>query len=156
MDKIKYKQATINDIDLLIKLRMDCILEINPCNNISLIEKMKIATKQYFIEYISKGQLFGFLGSIEKKIICGACLLIFTLPPLINSKNRIQGHIQNCYTYPDYRKKGYGKGLMDFIIKTARSKKINILFLHTTEMGKSLYEKSGFFEPENKEMILNL
>lgn len=51
---------------------------------------------------------------------------------------------------------GYGKKKMEFVIQKAKEKNINRLFLTATKMGEGLYKKLGFFEPEDRAMVLNI
>lgn len=52
-------------------------------------------------------------------------------------------HIMNLYTDPKYRKQGIATKILD-IIKEVNSRKIKIITLEATDMGKPLYEKYGF------------
>ncbi|BBB89694.1 MAG TPA: GNAT family N-acetyltransferase [Methylomusa anaerophila] len=156
MSSVKYRETTMDDLDLLVKLRIDFILDIKPCNDSRLIAEVSRLTKDYFSGLIAKNQYFGFIGFIDEKTVCGAGLFVYSLPPLYQPIIRTQGHVLNVFTYPEYRSKGYGKGLMDFIIEKAKEKQISRLFLNATKMGEPLYGKCGFAEPEDKAMILRL
>ncbi|MDF2875997.1 MAG: acetyltransferase family protein [Sporomusa sp.] len=151
---IKYRETIIDDLDLIVKLRIDFILDINPGIEPQLIEEVRRITKEYFSDLISTNQYIGFIGFIDKKPICCAGLLIYKLPPLLQSIKRTQGHVLNFFTYPEYRNKGYGKGLMNFIIEKARERQINRLYLNATKTGEPLYRKFDFSEPGDKAMVL--
>ena len=156
MSSIIYRETTVDDLDLLVKLRVDFILDINPLLEPHAIEEVRRVTRAYFAGIISANQYIGFIGVIDNKPVCGAGLLLYTLPPLPQSVERVQGHVLNFFTYPAYRNKGYGTGLMDFIIQKSREKQIDHLYLHATTMGEPLYRKFGFSEPKAKALTVNI
>jgi len=75
-------------------------------------------------------------------------LLIYNYPPLFSSTYRKIGHVLNFYTRPQYRNKGYGIGLMEYVKQ--QTKKINIykLDLSATKAGYPVYQKCGFLDSE--------
>ena len=90
----------------------------------------------------------GFFGEIDYQSACSTSLLIYNYPPLFSSTYRKIGHVLNFYTRPQYRNKGYGIGLMEYVKQQA--KKINIykLDLTATKAGYPVYQKCGFLDSE--------
>lgn len=156
MSLIEYRETSIEDLDRLVNLRIDFVLDIHPCNDIHEIKEIRRIAQAYFSDLITKNQYIGFIGFVDEKPVCGAGLLVYILPPLFPSVQRTQGHVLNFFTYPEYRNKGYGKGLMSFIIKKAKEKQISRLYLNATKMGEPLYRTCGFSEPEDRALILNI
>lgn len=157
MLKLNFIKAGIDYIEILVELRIEFIKDIHPEYNNDLINKIHNSTIKYFKDLFDNNAYIGFLGfTTDNKIACTAGLLIYFLPPLNTASYRKIGHILNFYTKPEYRRKGYGMQLMDFIKVEAKKDGINRLVLNATEMGFSLYKKAGFIESEDKAMILNL
>ena len=155
--EINFIKAGIEYLETLVDLRIEFIKDIHPEYGNKLIKKIYDSTIKYFKELFNDNSYIGFLGlNADNQIICTAGLLISFFPPLNTESCRKIGHILNFYTKPEYRKKGYGMNLMNYIKKVAREEGINKLVLNATKMGFSLYKKSGFIEPEDKAMILNL
>jgi GNAT superfamily N-acetyltransferase len=54
-----------------------------------------------------------------------------------------EGYILNVYTYPEYRRRGYGLLGMQALLDHAREHQIRLTLLATDD-GRSMYEKLGF------------
>jgi GNAT superfamily N-acetyltransferase len=50
----------------------------------------------------------------------------------------------NMYTCPAYRGQGIATALLQVILEEVKRRGIQCIWLHTTDAGKSLYEKTGF------------
>lgn len=148
-----FRVTTNDDLELLVKLRMDFILDLHPCTDPVEIANAEEKNRIYLKELMEKGDFIGFIGTMDNEPICCSGLLLYHLPPLIGSLERWQGHVLNFFTYPAYRGRGYGKALMEFMIQVAKEKGINRLFLSATAMGEPVYRKCGFVEPKEKAMI---
>jgi len=62
----------------------------------------------------------------------------------------------NVYTFPEYRKKGIAKKLIEEIIKEAKLFGVDRIDLKATEAGYNLYKKIGFREDKDKSMGLKI
>jgi GNAT superfamily N-acetyltransferase len=83
-------------------------------------------------------------------------MLLYTLPPLPGSLDRRIGHVLNFFTYPPFRRRGFGQRLLEFIKADATGRKIVRLFLNAAPMGEPLYRKAGFVEQHEKALVLEL
>lgn len=153
MTKLIFCETSMEDLELLVKMRMDFILDLHPSDNPQEIKEAEERNRAYLKRLIEKNGYIGFVGFIDVQPVCCSGLLLYHLPPLIGSLERWQGHVLNFFTYPEHRGKGYGKALMEFMITAAKAKGINRLFLNATSMGEPVYRKCGFVEPEEKAMI---
>lgn len=154
-EKIAFYEVGLDDVDLLVKMRVEFVAELRSCDDENTIEDMSVRTREYLADEIARSKYLGFIGKIGNKPVCCAGLLIYRLPPLIHSANRVQGHVLNVFTYPQYRHVGYGSRMVEFVIQKAKDSNVNRLFLSTTPIGEGLYKKLGF-EADNTAMILNL
>jgi len=82
-------------------------------------------------------------------IACTGALLVYTLPPLHGQVGRKVGHVLNFFTRKAFRKRGYGKGLMECMIAYAKENGFSRLFLNATADGAPLYRKVGYREVED-------
>lgn len=148
-----YRETTAEDLELLLKMRMDFILDLHPFENIKETQEVEELNRRYLMELMEKGNYIGFVGLLNEEPVCCSGLLLYRLPPLLGAVDRMQGHVLNFYTYPEHRGKGYGKGLMEYMIDKAKERGIDRLFLNATAMGEPLYRKCGFVEPEETAMV---
>jgi GNAT superfamily N-acetyltransferase len=54
-----------------------------------------------------------------------------------------EGYVLNVYTYPEFRRRGYGRLGMQALLEYARDRGIRLMLLATDD-GRPLYEKLGF------------
>lgn len=100
---VEFKIAGFEQLDLIIKSRIDFCLDIRPMENEEKLIELTHETEKYFKELISSEMYVGFLGFIENQIVCCAGLLLYRLPPLANDLERKQGHVLSFFTYPEFR-----------------------------------------------------
>ena len=60
------------------------------------------------------------------------------------------GTVLNVYTKPQYRHKGYAKGIMNQILSDAVEKNLSVVELKSTENGYRLYQSVGFVSEVSK------
>ena len=155
-ENVVFEITDLSDLEELVDMRMKFLLDMHPTNDKTVIEKAYKENMKYLEEMIKQELYIGYLGSINGLNVCCGGLLLYKLPPLINKFNRVQGHVLNIYTIPEYRNQGIGLQLIEYIKTSAKETGINRLFLNSTVIGEGLYKKCGFKEPEEKAMILEL
>lgn len=155
-NNIHFKIVGIENLGTLVKMRVEFLLDLHPYENQVKIEKLYKENEKYLLKNINKEIFIGILGYVDDIPVCSSGLLLYEMPPVFGENNRQIGHVLNFYTIREYRKNGYGKKMMDFIKETAMEKGITRLFLNATEIGEPLYRKSGFKEPGEKALILDL
>jgi GNAT superfamily N-acetyltransferase len=85
-----------------------------------------------------------FVCEEENKIICSACISVI---PNLTRNNRPYAVIENVITHPDYRRKGYGRRLMQKCIDYAKSRncyKIMLLSSAFRRDAHNFYKNLGF------------
>ena len=81
--------------------------------------------------------------SMHKIIGTSGLLIIFKVPQIWNPTGR-ESYIFNMYTQPEWRRKGIGTALLEKLLEESKSRGINLVALHGTDLGKAVYVKSGF------------
>jgi ribosomal protein S18 acetylase RimI-like enzyme len=144
----KYRIADKADIDLLLEMRLEFVKDIHPEYDKKKIEELSIGSYQYIKKHIEKDMYIGFFGEVNNQIACSTSLLIYNYPPLFSAIYRKIGHVLNFYTRPQYRNKGYGNGLMEYVKQQAKNYDTYKLDLTATKTGYPLYKKCGFVDSE--------
>lgn len=150
------RKATIEDIDLLIKLRIDYLL--TDIGSLSRAEEsaIRLQLKTYFLEHINNN-FVAILAEEAGKVLGTAFLAIAEKPANPTFLTGKTGTLLNVMTYPEYQKKGIAGKVVTTIIKEAKHLGVSSLDLLATQAGKSLYTKLGFAEsPEYTAMKLKL
>ena len=147
MEQMHISLSGKNDIEKMTKARVEYCLRNSP--NIDKKEYDAFYQQvKVWVENNAKAENFvTYFGDINNEIISFAGVLMFTLPPIYGKDERKEGYILTFYTYPKYRKMGYGKQLMEHIQKDAINLEIDDLVLKATSDGEHLYRICGFHEP---------
>ncbi len=151
---LEIKDVGIESIDLIVKLRMELIknnvFDSNEQNikneNLDIILEN---TRNYFMRNLSSGSHIMCLAFCDGTVAaCGGACIYYEIPSWTNLNGK-RGYIMNIYTKPEYRKKGIATAVVEYLINKLKLLDVQKIYLRTTKMGKSVYEKIGFSEVKN-------
>lgn len=148
-----YKKATIDDIDILTKTRIEVL---RAANKLSLETDMSLVEKEsydYYLRALKDGSHTAYLVYDGDIFIGAGGVSYFTVMPTYHNPTGKKAYIMNMYTNPNYRRRGIAYKTLDLLIKDVKSKGITAISLEATSMGRPLYEKYGFVKM-NDEMEL--
>ena len=138
------RKANLDDIELLIQLRIDYLTE--DAGNLTQEESfaVKKQLRKYFLKAISNNSFIGILAEIDGAVVSAAFLVISERPANPAFITGITGTLLNVITYPEYRRKGIATKIIEKIIDESKKEGVSSIDLMATEDGKTLYEKMGF------------
>lgn len=139
---IQIDKATPNDIDLLIRLRVDFILD--EAKTLEDIEGLRENLRGYYSMHIPDGSLVAYIARESGEVCSTAFLGIHGIPPRSADMPCWMGTIYNVYTYPEFRRKGYATQVLRALLEQTESLGLATVDLLATDEGKPLYEKLGF------------
>ncbi len=136
-------KATKNDIETLMKIRMEMLKEVNALPIDYVFDKS-------FVENCRKN--FECTGETQTDILCiengepVACanLCYLSMMPTFFHPTGKRAHLMNVYVKKDFRRKGLAKKMLELLIEEAKSRKVTEISLDATEKGRPLYESMGF------------
>ena len=146
---VNVEKAGIDDIDALVKMRLEYLIEDNGNLNDSEVIEIKKELPDYFKKHISN-DLFIFVVREEQTIVACAFLLVIEKPmspAFINGKT---GTVLNVYTCPAYRRKGYARLIMETLLEEAKKLQLSVVDLKSTDDGYYLYKSVGFAVDNSK------
>lgn len=150
---ITYKQANLDDIELLVKSRIIVLREANHLDDSADMSEVKAQSYDYYRKAILNGECIVYLVFDDDKLVgCGGVSFFRVMPTCHNPTGK-KAYLMNIYTSPEYRRKGIAYKTLDLLIKATREKEINHITLEATAMGRPMYEKYGFTKM-NDEMEL--
>ena len=138
------RRVSVDDIELLIRLRIDYLIEER--GNLYPDEKEKIQEQlhYYFPKHISDGTFIGVIAESNNEVMCVAYLAISEKPANPSFLTGKTGTLLNVLTYPQYRRQGIAIKVINKILDEAKRYGISHIDLLATNEGKPLYEKIGF------------
>ena len=111
-----------------------------------LRETTKLTEKYLESDWI-KDYLY-FLVEDDGQVIGGCGISIFRIPPKFSQPTGVYAYLSNMYIEPEFRRKGYGRALVDYVVDYCKTQQIGLLFLHASDTGQLLYKTIGFMGPQ--------
>ena len=140
---MKVRKTVKEDIDLLIKIRMDYLFAEKGVSSPEEMDDIKKKLEEYFTKHLNKG-FIAIIAEDENEVLATAFMSIVERPPLIAFSSYLVGTVYNVFTYPQYRGKGIATKVMTELLSEAKLLGVAAADLMATEKGKPLYEKLGF------------
>lgn len=148
---IQYRKANIYDAAELAQMRIDMICEGPGCAK-EMIRQVKVNTREYLAKGLAEDSLCLWVAEEGGRLVAMSCLNFFFLPPNDRCTSGKTAYLGNMYTHPDYRRHGVAKALLARNLGEARKRGVERLILNPTEVGRPLYESSGF-EPWSEALV---
>jgi len=151
--ELVYKIATIEDLDVLVKTRIEVLRAANKLDASVDMSKVEHESRLYYQKALSEGSHVAVLVYDGGRFVGAGGVSFYTVMPTFHNPSGRKAYIMNMYTKPEYRRKGIAYHTLDMLIEAAREKGITHITLEATDMGRPLYEKYGFIKM-NDEMQL--
>lgn len=149
---IKMIKATENNLDDLMKLRLEMLKEINHLPEEYSFSSLFLDDSQ---QYFMSGQHTTVLATEDRAAVGCATLCYTEMLPTFSHPTGKRAHMMNVYTKKEYRCQGLAKTMLFMLIEQAKEMGVTEITLDATEQGRSLYQKFGFTE-SREGMVLDL
>ena len=149
MSEIVYDQATVEDIDELVRLRIAYMID--DFGSITDYEREAMETQlpDYFQRKLGS-ELIAFAARAEGRMVGVAYLLIMEKPANPFFPNGLDSEVLSVYTEDEYRGRGICTQLMKNLIDYAKEHEVCRIDLIATEEGYPIYKKHGFEDTTQK------
>jgi ribosomal protein S18 acetylase RimI-like enzyme len=151
--EVVIREATLNDVAEIVRQRRAMYLDMDYPDSPAL-SAMVSTCEPYLLEALPKGSFRGWLAVLNERIAGGGAVVISPWPSHPYDLECRRATILNVYVYPEFRRQGIARRLMQTMIECCRQQRFATVFLHASRDGRHLYESFGF-EATN-EMKLNL
>lgn len=139
-----YKKATIEDIKLLTKSRIEVLKAANRLSDDVDMEEVEAQSYDYYKKALSDGSHTAYLVFDGNRFIGAGGISYYRVMPTYHNPSGNKAYIMNMYTNPDYRRLGIATKTLELLVADAKEKGVSIISLEATDMGRPLYEKFGF------------
>ena len=140
------RRATPDDIDTLVELRLKMQREIVAGEMEVDWTAVQEACRQYFAVTLPTEQFVVFVAQAEGRIIATSGLSFVSRPPSGTSYSQSEGYVTNMYAVPAWRGRGVATALLNATMEHAKHQGARLVYLHTSDAGRPVYEKLGFAE----------
>lgn len=151
--KITYKRATIEDIEILTKTRIEVLRAANKLTDEIDMSEVERQSYEYYVKALKDGTHTAYLVFDNERFVGAGGVSYFRVMPTYHNPSGEKAYIMNMYTNPEYRRRGIAFETLRLLVADAKARGVSAISLEATEMGRPLYEKFGFINM-NKEMEL--
>jgi GNAT superfamily N-acetyltransferase len=152
---IGYREMRPDDAALVVRHRESMFREAG--SNPSRVAASLPAFERWVRRRLIDGRYVGFVAESEDGAVAASIgLMVIDWPP--HPKHPLaagRGYVLNLYVEPRYRRMGLGADLMARAEQEARDRGLHFAMLHTTALGRPVYERRGWYAIDN-EMGLEL
>ena len=147
---LSYRRAGLADLDLLTRTRIQVLRAANCLDESADLSEVERQSRAYYEEFLKSGQHVALLVFDGGRFIGAGGVSFFRVMPTCCNPSGWKAYIMNMYTHPDYRRKGIARKTLDLLVQEARRRRISVISLEATEMGRPLYEAYGFVPMEHE------
>ena len=142
--KLEYKKATIYDLELLIKTRIEVLRAANNLDDTVDMSKVETESRAYYENALTNDLHTAYLVFDGDIFIGAGGISYYTVMPTFHNPTGKKAYIMNMYTRPDHRRMGIATRTLELLIQDAKRHGITSISLEATDMGRKLYERNGF------------
>ena len=132
------RRATVDDIDVLVDLRASFVSEFSDD------ETQREPLVEYLQRALTSESFLAWLVVDDGRVVSTSGMAVYER--MVRSHGAgvgLEGYVLNVFTYPEFRRRGYGRLGMEALLDYARERRIRLTLL-TTDEGRPMYEKLGF------------
>lgn len=148
-NEIYYRKANINDIETIIKYRIDFLKELQTEVDDEGEKILKIQLNTYFTKTMNDQTFIVWIAEQNNMPVGFGGLIIREIPGHFTLLNGKTGYILNMYTIPSHRKKGICTKIFSYLLQEAKNVGIGKIELHATPEGEKIYRNFGFTNPHD-------
>lgn len=141
---IEYRVASKDDMDLVIKSRLEMLRVVNGLSEDYVFEDELVACSKAYFECGDQTTVL----AVENEVIGCATMCYLEMMPTFSHPTGRRAHLMNVYTQEQFRGNGIGSKMMEILLSEAKKKGVTEVSLDATELGRPLYKKFGFIESE--------
>ena len=142
--EFEYRKATIDDLDLLTKTRIEVLRAANDLDDSIDMSGVERESRGYYENALTNNSHTAYLVYDGDDLIGAGGISYYTVMPTFHNPTGKKAYIMNMYTRPDHRRMGIATRTLDLLICDARKRGIKFISLEATDMGRKLYERYGF------------
>ena len=135
------KKTCADDIEALMAVRLEMLRVVNNLDEGAAFDKTLVDCS---CEYFLNGDQTTVFAMDGDQIAGCATLSYITIMPTFSHPTGKRAHLMNVYTRKEFRRKGVGRLMVQYLIEEAKSRGVTEISLDATDMGAPLYKSLGF------------
>ena len=154
--ELTFRTAGIGDLELLTESRLRAIRTYRHLSETAALPHgLPDAVRDYYRQALASGSHIALLALAGERLAATGGLDLRREMPSYHNPAGLSGHIMNIWTDPAFRGRGIAWRMLDLLTAAACERGCLTVSLHTTAMGRPLYQRYGFTATDD-EMELEL
>ncbi len=143
---ISYKKLTTLELDVFIDMRITQLTEeyVSSGQTVPTDVDLQSALKDYYNRHLADGTFVSWLAMDGNVIIGTSGMSFVEKPPYFGYPTGRLWLLSSMYTYPNYRRQGIAKELLNRVVEEARAYGCGAVHITASDMGVKLYTAYGF------------
>ncbi len=144
--KVLVRKATLSEMDILMEWRMRVLREVFPPKEGEDRSLIEANNEEYYKKHLTDDTHTACFALDEENgriIGCGGICYQNEMPSPDNLSGT-NGYLMNIYTLPKVRQEGVGRKIIEFLVKDAKMRGTEKIFLESSGAAKQLYREIGF------------
>jgi len=153
-DAIVIREAQPQDVTEIVRHRRRMYEDMGELDAAAL-DAMQTSSAAFLEKAIPAGLFRGWLAQTRAgRVVAGGGMMIVPWLSRPADPEPWRAWILNLYTYPEYRRQGIARRLMQAMIEWCRQAGFQSVSLHSSDEGHPLYESLGFRPTEEMKLVL--
>lgn len=150
MRDVTCHQAGIEDLELLVKTRIQVLRAANQLKETADLSQVETQSRRYYEKALTDGSHIAYLVFDGETFVGAGGISFFQVMPTVHNPTGEKAYIMNMYTHPDYRRRGIATQTLDLLVQAAKKRGVSHISLEATEMGRPLYARYGFVSMQDE------
>ncbi len=142
------RRADAGDVDEVVRQRLAFLATVRD-DMVEADADFAVATRRFVDDEVVAGRMHSWLAERDGVCVGIVSMLLWSRPPRPHDRGTRDAYIINMYVVPERQGQGIGRRLLDACLAAADEFRIGKFLLHATDVGRPLYESSGFTANSN-------
>ena len=119
--RMRYHKATPDDLDLLVRTRVQVLLAANQLPECTDMAAVETASRDYYSAALADGSHAAWLVFDGDTWIGAGGVSFYRVMPTYHNPSGWKAYLMNIYTHPDYRRRGLGRQMAELLGQLAET-----------------------------------
>jgi GNAT superfamily N-acetyltransferase len=142
--RILIRETTLDDASEVLRHRRLMFRDMGYRDEAAL-DTMQATSEPFLLARMQDGAYHGWLAqTADGHMAGGGGVLLHAWGTNPRDPNPMRAYLLNVYVYPEFRRKGVARRLMQEMVDWCRAQGFATVWLHASDEGRPLYESMGF------------
>lgn len=140
---VRVTRGTVRDVDILMQHRLMLWSEVSTRSEGEIFARAA-PYRDWLTSGIDEGRVTPFIAKSDEAVAGSGCVWIRDVEPKLGLSTFAEGYLMAMYTEPRFRRLGVASAILQAAMEFLRESGVERMTLHSSDLGRPLYEKFGF------------